>query len=121
MRLIKITLFFCAGAIIYKTHREYVYQLDGFGRAMPVTMAGVHHRFVRIDGHTSFGRVCQQVGHCHRRGGNRNALAYAGVAALIVSALLTALYLMAWSFCVPTSPQKALIPLRSKRWRIRIV
>ncbi|MFR4008813.1 MAG: proton-conducting transporter membrane subunit [Christensenellales bacterium] len=29
--VIKITLFFCAGAIIYKTHREYVYRLDGFG------------------------------------------------------------------------------------------
>lgn len=34
----KITLFFCAGAIYAKTHRERVSQLDGIGRQMPVTM-----------------------------------------------------------------------------------
>lgn len=34
----KITLFFCAGAIDVKTHREYVSQLTGIGRQMPVTM-----------------------------------------------------------------------------------
>ena len=36
--LMKITLFFCAGAILYKGGREYVYELRGVGRAMPVTM-----------------------------------------------------------------------------------
>jgi len=34
----KITLFFCAGAIYVKTHKEYVSQLDGVGRQMPLTM-----------------------------------------------------------------------------------
>lgn len=34
----KITLFFCAGAIYVKTHKEYVSQLDGLGRQMPLTM-----------------------------------------------------------------------------------
>ena len=34
----KITLFFCAGAIYVKTHRENVSQLDGIGRQMPLTM-----------------------------------------------------------------------------------
>lgn len=35
----KITLFFCAGAIYVKTHRENISELDGIGRQMPVTMA----------------------------------------------------------------------------------
>lgn len=35
----KITLFFCAGAIYVKTHKEYVSQLDGLGRQMPLTFA----------------------------------------------------------------------------------
>jgi multicomponent Na+:H+ antiporter subunit D len=35
----KITLFFCAGAIQVRTHREYVSQMNGIGRQMPVTMA----------------------------------------------------------------------------------
>lgn len=34
----KITLFFVAGAIYVKTHKERVSELDGLGKAMPVTM-----------------------------------------------------------------------------------
>ena len=34
----KITLFFCAGAIYYKSGKEYVYELAGFGRRMPVVL-----------------------------------------------------------------------------------
>lgn len=36
---LKITLFFCAGAIYVKTKCDKVSQLDGIGRQMPVTMA----------------------------------------------------------------------------------
>ena len=35
----KITLFFCAGAILVAHHRTEVSELDGIGRAMPITMA----------------------------------------------------------------------------------
>ncbi len=35
----KITLFFCAGAIMVATHRTEVSQLDGLGRKMPLTFA----------------------------------------------------------------------------------
>lgn len=35
----KITLFFCAGAIYVKTHRENVSDLNGIGKQMPITMA----------------------------------------------------------------------------------
>ncbi|UCE34360.1 MAG: monovalent cation/H+ antiporter subunit D family protein [Deltaproteobacteria bacterium] len=34
----KITLFFVAGAIYVKTHRENISELDGIGRQMPLTM-----------------------------------------------------------------------------------
>lgn len=34
----KITLFFCAGAIYVKTHRENVSEMNGIGRQMPITM-----------------------------------------------------------------------------------
>ena len=37
--VMKITLFFCAGAIYVKTHRTKVSELDGIGWQMPVTMA----------------------------------------------------------------------------------
>ncbi|HEU4344585.1 MAG TPA: proton-conducting transporter membrane subunit [Candidatus Binatia bacterium] len=35
----KITLFFCAGAIYVKTGRENISELDGIGKQMPLTMA----------------------------------------------------------------------------------
>ncbi|MEX0804655.1 MAG: proton-conducting transporter membrane subunit [Candidatus Binatia bacterium] len=34
----KITLFFCAGAIYAKTHRENISELDGIGKQMPITL-----------------------------------------------------------------------------------
>ena len=34
----KITLFFCAGAILVTTHKTKVSELDGIGRIMPITM-----------------------------------------------------------------------------------
>jgi len=37
----KITLFFCAGAIYVRTHKENVSDLAGIGRQMPITMAAV--------------------------------------------------------------------------------
>jgi len=36
--VMKITLFFCAGAIYAKTHLERVSQLDGLGKKMPLTL-----------------------------------------------------------------------------------
>ncbi len=35
----KICSFFCAGAVMHKADRHYVYELDGIGRQMPVTFA----------------------------------------------------------------------------------
>jgi|SRR5660397_4611 len=37
--VMKITLFFCAGAIYVKTHKENVSSLNGLGRRMPITFA----------------------------------------------------------------------------------
>jgi len=34
----KITMFFCAGAIYAKTHRENISELDGIGTQMPITL-----------------------------------------------------------------------------------
>ncbi|MFH1759909.1 MAG: proton-conducting transporter membrane subunit, partial [bacterium] len=35
----KITLFLCAGAIYVKTHKEYIKDMQGIGRQMPLTLA----------------------------------------------------------------------------------
>lgn len=46
----KITLFFVAGAIYVKTHKEKVSELDGIGKAMPVTMASFSIAALGISG-----------------------------------------------------------------------
>jgi multicomponent Na+:H+ antiporter subunit D len=51
----KITLFFCAGAILVATHRTQVSQLDGLGRAMPLTMAAFLIGSLSIIGLPPFG------------------------------------------------------------------
>ena len=97
--IVKITLFLCAGAIIYKTGREYVWELKGIGRAMPVTMIVFTIASFALVGIPPlpgfFSKWYLTVAAFHNQG---NALGYAGLVALAVSALLTAIYL--FSICV---------------------
>jgi multicomponent Na+:H+ antiporter subunit D len=51
----KITLFFCAGAILVATHRTQVSQLDGLGRTMPLTMGAFLIGSLSIIGLPPFG------------------------------------------------------------------
>lgn len=51
----KITLFFCAGAIIITAHKEKVSELRGIGRAMPLTMAAFLLGSLSIIGLPPFG------------------------------------------------------------------
>ena len=91
--VLKITLFFVAGAIIYKTGREYVDQLEGFGRYMPKTMIAFTICSMGLIGIpplmgiTSKWLISKAAVECQL------PLAIAGIVALIVSALLTTLYL----------------------------
>ena len=88
----KITLFFCAGAILVRTRQEYVQDVRGFGRIMPVTMgvfvfaslalAGVPP----LPGFVSKWNLATAAVECGWPGA-------VGAGALIVSAVLTAAYL----------------------------
>ena len=51
----KITLFFCAGAIYAKTHRENISELDGIGRQMPITMGAFALASIGLAGVPPFG------------------------------------------------------------------
>lgn len=90
----KICSFFCAGAVIYKTGRNYIHELNGFGRKMPkvfliFTVSGL--ALMGVPGLCGFVSKWYLVRAAVESG---NPLAYAGVAALLISALLTALYMM---------------------------
>ncbi|MDO4298970.1 MAG: proton-conducting transporter membrane subunit [Lachnospiraceae bacterium] len=92
--VMKICAFFCAGAIIYKTGREYIHQLDGFGRRMPkvfiiFTISGL--ALMGVPGLCGF---ISKWNLAKAAVESQNPLAYLGIAALLASALLTAVYMM---------------------------
>ena len=90
----KICSFFCAGAVIYKTERNYIHELDGLGRRMPrvfviFTVCGM--ALMGVPGLAGFISKWQLA---QAAVSSENLLAWVGVGALLVSALLTAIYML---------------------------
>lgn len=105
----KICSFFCAGAVIYKSGREYVFQLDGLGRKMPrvfviFTVSGL--ALMGVPGLCGFISKWNLV---RAAVDSRNVMAYIGVAALLVSALLTAIYML-------TISVRAFVPAKNPKY-----
>ena len=90
----KITMFCCAGAIIVKSGREYVYELENFGRAMPVVFATFTVSSFALIGMPPLGGFAGKWMIAEAAVASMDPLAYAGIAALILSTLLTTLYMM---------------------------
>ena len=95
--IVKITLFLVAGAIIYKTHREYVYELKGIGRAMPITMIVFTIASFALVGIPPLPGFFAKWYLATAALSNSNPLAYVGLIALAISAFLTAVYLFSIS------------------------
>lgn len=92
--VMKICSFFCAGAVIYKTGRTYIHQLDGLGRKMPkvfVIFTIVSMALMGVPGLCGFVSKWNLAKSAVAGG---NPLAYAGLGAILVSALLTAIYML---------------------------
>lgn len=92
--VMKICSFFCAGAVIYKTGRNYVHELDGLGRKMPkvfiiFTISGL--ALMGVPGLCGF---ISKWNLAKAAVENGSPLAVAGIAALLISALLTAIYML---------------------------
>ena len=90
--LMKINLFFCAGAILYKTHREYLFDMRGIGMGMPriflclgisgMALAGLPP-LAGFMGKWQLGVAAAAV-----------PCGYVGIAAMMLSSLLTVLYIL---------------------------
>lgn len=91
--LIKITLFFTAGAVLYKTHREYLYEVEGFGRRMPITFLAMAITGISLVGIPPFAGFHSKWALATAAVATGNAVSYWGIAALAISAVLTALYI----------------------------
>ena len=91
--VVKITLFFCAGAVLYKTGKEYVNDLRGMGRRMPVTFACFTVACAALVGVPPLPGFLSKWNLAKAALAASGPLETAGAAVLLVSAVLTAIYL----------------------------
>lgn len=92
--IMKISAFFCAGAIICKAEKHYVDELDGMGKRMPMVFAVFTVSILALMGVPGLPGF---VGKWHLAAAavaDGGFMGFAGVVALIISAILTAVYLM---------------------------
>jgi multicomponent Na+:H+ antiporter subunit D len=87
----KITLFFCAGAIITAAGKTEISQLDGIGRRMPVTMGAFAIGSLALIGLPPFAGAWSKY---YLVWGALDDGAYALLAVLFASTLLNALYFL---------------------------
>ncbi len=92
--VMKICSFFCAGAVIYKTGRNYVFELDGLGKKMPKTFAVFTVSAFALMGVPGLCGFVSKFQLAKAAVESENLLAYVGIGALLVSAILTAIYML---------------------------
>ncbi len=92
--IMKICCFFCAGAIIYKTEKNYIHELNGLGKKMPWTFGIFTIASLALMGVPGLCGFISKWNLANAAIVSDNDLAYIGVGALLVSALLTAIYML---------------------------
>lgn len=121
---IKILAFFCAGAVLRRTGLEYNVQLDGLGKKMPLTFAAFTLSGLALTGIPPLNGFVSKWYLLRAAADAGRPLAYAGAAALLISALLTAIYMLgnavrAW-FPGKGRDLSALAEVREADWKINV-
>lgn len=90
--VIKIGAFMCAGAFMHMTGREYLFELDGVGKRMPVTFALFTVFALALTGIPLFNGFVSKYQLVMAGFASGSALGLAGVIGLIAAAFLCAVY-----------------------------
>lgn len=88
----KITLFYCAGAILVRTGKEYIQDVRGYGKLMPVTCAAFVVAGMSLVGTPPLAGFVSKY-NLLTAASAAGTLGVIAIAALIASAILTAIYL----------------------------
>lgn len=92
--VIKITLFFCAGAVITRTGREYMIRMGGLAHRMPKTFAAYTMGALALTGVPLLPGFVSKMNLIRAAGEVGGVYASFGIGALLLSALLMAGYLI---------------------------
>ena len=90
----KICSFFCAGEIMHQTEKHYVHELDGLGRRMPWVFGIFTVSALALMGVPGLAGFISKWNLARAAVESGNELSYFGVGCLLVSALLTAIYML---------------------------
>jgi multicomponent Na+:H+ antiporter subunit D len=90
--VMKISGFFCVGAVMHKTGKNYVYELDGLGKRMPRTFLAFFISAMALCGFPMFSGFISKWEIAKALFDGGSILGDAGVLTLIYSALMTAIY-----------------------------
>ena len=90
----KICSFFCAGAIMHQSERHYIHQLDGFARKMPKVFAIFTVSALALMGVPGLCGFISKWNLASAAIESKNPMAYFGIGTLLISALLTAIYML---------------------------
>ncbi len=92
--VMKICSFFCAGAIMHQTDKHYVHELNGLGKEMPAVFGTFTVSSLALMGVPGLCGFISKWNLANAAVMSGNAMAYVGIGALLVSALLTAIYML---------------------------
>lgn len=91
--VMKITLFYCAGAILVRTGKEYIADVHGFGRLMPLTCAAFVIAGMALVGTPPLAGFVSKFNLLTAAGSLGGWMGVLAICALIISAVLTAIYI----------------------------
>lgn len=89
---IKILGFFAVGAVMHNTGKEYLVELDGLGKKMPITFACYTIAALALTGIPPFSGFVSKAYLLMAGVDSQSKLGILGVVILIISAILTAIY-----------------------------
>lgn len=124
--VMKILGFLSAGSVIHKSGKEYLFQLDGLGRKMPLTftcltIAGLGLTGVPLfAGFISKWQLAQAAINTSAAMGSFGWLPIAGVCILLISALLTSIYMLSITVRAFIHPLPAGDTTREAGWKILV-
>lgn len=90
----KICSFLCAGAFMHQTGKRYIYEMDGMGKRMPIVFGCFTVSALGLMGVPGLAGFVSKWKLTEAAVESGNTMAYAGVACLLASALLTAIYML---------------------------
>ena len=91
--VVQIMAFFCAGSVLHYAHREYVSELEGLGKRMPLTFACFTAAACALTGIPPFNGFVSKWYIGLAAVGEGSVASYLGFVAILISALLTAIYM----------------------------